>query len=461
MTLMRITPGTLAVLVACSTGTAVLVDGGTAAPPPADAGRDGLPWDWDVDPDTDSGPGECIADQKFMGSPPQGWVPYTAYCGLRCGLWVPASSQMLPAPIQWEACSKPLELPSQGLACQQMKFFWPAPTVLYRPSMSPWFAAEIDQGTVVVQLTRFFEANVFRMVAEVDGNVRSAVFEQNGACTLGGSDLYGGKVAYTVYEMDSKGNSVATGMIGGDDSAPKPTRYTRYTDGLSRHYYVGASHFLELGSYQLRRWSDGLVFDQIPPDLQQGDFVAAGDAFVWNASTLAYAKIKARDANGAITDLVSFGLVVNKGTTSVGTDGIDLVWLQGDGRAKSSDPFQKVDIMTSPFTADPNKLVPRRLRSEFPESFWVAETVVGCGYEAHIIVDNSLGRDGVRITRLSDGQSWPLWYTGMSTWQINEPRAITCSEVFLHAYRRDGGLYPENTMVRISLASLGAGVPAD
>jgi hypothetical protein len=250
-------------------------------------------------------------------------------------------------------------------------------------------------------------------------------------------------------------------MIGGADNALSPRVYTRYTDGFSRHYYVGASHFLELGGFQLRRWSDGAVFDQIPPDLQQGDFVAAGDAFVWKANTLAYNKIKARDPGGTITDLVSFGLVVGKGATSVGTDGTDLVWLQGDGRATQNDPFQTVDIMTAPFTTDPKALVPRRLRSEYPESFFVAGTIVGCGYEAHSLVDNKLGRNGVRITRLSDGQSWPLWYTGLSVWQINEPRAITCAEIFLHAYRRDGGTYPENTMVRIALASLGPGVPAD
>ncbi|MEO8800807.1 MAG: hypothetical protein ABI551_23150 [Polyangiaceae bacterium] len=105
--------------------------------------------------------------------------------------------------------------------------------------------------------------------------------------------------------------------------------------------------------------------------------------------------------------------------------------------------------MTSPFTTDPSKLAPRRLRSAVPKGFETSQIKVGCGYAARANGAN------LRIVHLSDGTSWVL--PNNSPWSWVNPLAVTCDEVFVTVGIGSGS----TNIARVRLASLGPGIPPD
>jgi hypothetical protein len=132
-----------------------------------------------------------------LATPPAGWVPYPGFDST-CHFYVPASAAQLPPPIQWEPCNGVVPT---GIACRQMKYDWqPYPGVGHIDGgSSAWLRPD---GTVVIELSRWVGCTtVYRMVADADGPVHSAIAEVGlspSDCTLGSErSLNEGNVIYS------------------------------------------------------------------------------------------------------------------------------------------------------------------------------------------------------------------------------------------------------------------------
>jgi hypothetical protein len=116
-------------------------------------------------------------------------------------------------------------------------------------------------------------------------------------------------------------------------------------------------------------------------------------------------------------------------------------------------------VWTSPFSTDPNKLVPRRLRSD-PQTAYYVNFAVGCGYAAH----NLQPPDGLLIVRLSDGVSWilPNDLVGDTGWRWDKAIGMTCDEMFATvAAIPTPGAKLVYTIARVRLDALGPGLAPD
>jgi hypothetical protein len=211
------------------------------------------------------------------------------------------------------------------------------------------------------------------------------------------------------------------------------------------------------GSYQieLRRWPDGsaatAVTSGTPDGFAKTMLSFQGNALHWSAASQTVNKLQFWPDPGPVADLVSFGADWSKGACCFGTDGIDMVWVEGEGRTQPQKPYASASLMTAPFTSTPTAIQKRRLRSADPKFAW--PSTVGCGRAAQR--ETAMPVDRVRVTRVSDGHSWSLPVgTG---WYVAEPLALTCDELYASVYYAGGAF----TIARIRLDSLGPGVPAD
>ncbi|HEX4512464.1 MAG TPA: hypothetical protein VH054_02975 [Polyangiaceae bacterium] len=153
--------------------------------------------------------------------------------------------------------------------------------------------------------------------------------------------------------------------------------------------------------------------------------------------------------DGGAIDFINYGFDATHVAGDLGTDGTDMVWLEGHGGMTDAGPYTTMDYWTSPYAADASKLQPRRLRSEATTSILGTPIAVGCGYGAYA------NGYGLRIIRLSDGWSWFL--ANVSAWDWNQALAVSCSEVFV-SIAIDG---PINTLARVALDQLGPGTAPD
>ena len=143
-----------------------------------------------------------------------------------------------------------------------------------------------------------------------------------------------------------------------------------------------------------------------------------------------------------------------RGAMNVGTDGIDIVWSYGEGKAPYEfGLYPQMSIMTAPYTTDPAALAPRKLRADMSTSIGTAHNqfAVGCGYAGR-----PTHTGGAEIVRLADGDAWLL--NGDEHWLWSRVHGITCTELFLESWDKDTLVY---NMARVPLASLGAPLPPD
>jgi hypothetical protein len=139
-----------------------------------------------------------------------------------------------------------------------------------------------------------------------------------------------------------------------------------------------------------------------------------------------------------------------QGATDLGTDGVDLVWSYGEGKAPNEIVYPVRSIMTAPFTTDPMALQATRLRSQPYPTLGVHQFKVGCGFGMQ-----ETGGNGLLIIRLSDGISWTLPHLPGQFLPLG-PIGLTCDEAFM--FVQIGG---RATIARIRLDSLGPGIPPD
>jgi len=426
-------------------------------PTPADAATDDTGLAPDV-ADARSEPTPCtppIVD----GGIPDGWVLDETYSDC-CGFYVPPTKDLLPAPIEWEACSpQTMGLLPGGAKCRSVKITWNPPVDLNGAGGRGFF--DKASGKVIMMSSRVFDkTHVLAFLAEADGPVLAALLETApySRCLAGpgGRQSVGG--ANWALEVSDPISFESKGLlVGRVGESPSATMFFPFSGG-QHDITVGQAGVLDADPLD-RFW----LYD--PSSKNPGPTMIASaaqdkllqtvpnffeDAIAWVAESSAVMKVRMYHA-GQTYDFLDYSkLDVEHGAGALGGDGTDLVWIEGFTHVNAA-LFQKADYYTSPYTTDPTKLQPRRLRSTSYRMLDSATTIVGCGYAVH-----SEARS-LRILRIADGVSWLIPSTAPN---VNPPDtvewqaafAVTCSEVFVRT---------ERLPVRIDIASLGPGIPPD
>ncbi len=438
-------------------------DGSAADRPEADA---------DARPDADAGQPVC-SPQPIPPDVPAGWQEYPIMdCKYR--LYVPPSRDLLPPPLIWEPCTQ--DLGPDPYDCRQIKVDWP--TLFPAPyAIGGEAPAYVDaDGKVVMQLRKVYaretdegrESAILAMVVEADGPVRQALWAdyenwQDPAFALAASGVAPGKSSWVVGQFS--GYAVIRDVsMGGEDTLLRPPVLLDVLESSPDPAWVmaGSYYYVETGySWRVRGW-DGT---------DKGFAIHGAGAYsppTWVGPVLLFAyevfptfRVLRWTEQDGTRELVGFGNDLTKGAGYPGSDGKDLVWVQGEGLGPEDSDFPVQSIMTSPFSTDPSKIQPRRLRKWEPSGTIgtpVMPPAVGCGRAAFRY---SYGApdprdEGLLIVRLSDGQSWILPNPVAPGGGWGPAIALTCDEVF--AMYGGGGLM---TILRVRLDSLGPGMPPE
>ncbi len=422
----------------CSAGPATTSADAAAAP----SDDSYMPWDG-------KGP-TCVPPPRPPGVP-DGWELYPDYDPC-CGFYVPGASAPMPPPIAWESCGSSV-VPS-GVNCQVMRLDWTHPPAT--PAITYGSSGTVLGSRVLLQFDRVVGATAsalsfYRVVADAEGPILNAFLEtRSDVCTLSASNVSSDRYLHNVTEYKSE----TKGYFSGKTDRSPPDAVAHFAKPGS-DAIVGPVGILEI--------SNGSVFQLHPSSnfqssinvwsaaqdngLDQSWPFFFGDDLFWNASRSDRVKLHLWTQAGGVVDFIANGSSLNPAAGSLGTDGIDMTWLEGGGQAGDGG-FNPASIMAAPYTTDPTKITKRRLRSEEGNAVGLSNFVVGCGYAARSLYDR------IRVVRIADGRSWLLPDAG--GWQWTTPHVLTCTELF--AYVVVNG---QPNLGRVRLDSLGPGDPPD
>lgn len=393
---------------------------------------------------------------------PAGWVEYPDWsCG--CRFYVPPTAELLPAPIAWEPCP----LSPDNIDCQAMVTDWTdrSSPVAYHPKL--WTE---PSGSPLLMFRRIDDRYALDVIAELDGAVRFSIiqvgdnlFSPELGCSLQPDGLNEGKFLYGTRGLDPDDPSTMdtdSGAIGGSLGELRPTLLAHHQTGgdnydwrISGNWVMrGSAPSLELHVFPWSMDSDIFVTSAAtdPEQLTPAEPVMSGDALFWESASLKRHGINVWDPEGGTRPFIRFLGDFTRGASNLGTDGVELVWSYGEGKAPDDWAYPVRSIMTAPFTTDPGVLQARRLRSDPNDQFGGSEWQVGCGYAAH-----EAGVNNVIVVRLSDGVSW-LVPTVYPDQVLGTAIGVTCEDVIIL-----GNLLGKTNIVRVRLDSLGPGIPPD
>jgi hypothetical protein len=397
---------------------------------------------------------------------PPGWVRVPVF-GCQYPIYAPPDPSMLPPGLSWEECT---DIGPDPYTCTQVVVDWPNPN----PIGGIPVGHVMPDGKVLLGLRKvqsFTESSVkmfshMDLLVEADGPVRQAFWiskqsNSNAPFWFQPSSISDKRSTWHALEL-LDGNFVRAVNLGGPSAdliPPVVTDTPAEGVGAAGMSFTG-ENFLALreSSLQMRSW-DGKDFGKVYQGLDIGNPAWVGDSAVWSANTVAIGQIWAwTEAKGAFP-LISFGDDdYTRGVANSFTDGVDLVWLQGEERdIQVSEFYPERSIMTAKFTTDPSALQPKRLRSWEWEHIWgdYRPDAVGCGYAALQSASKNLVSE-LLIVRVSDGVSWALQSPADKHWVWGKPVAVTCDEVYV-----TWGTLGINHLRRVRLSSLGPGMPPD
>jgi hypothetical protein len=303
------------------------------------------------------------------------------------------------------------------------------------------------------------------LVVEADGPVRQAFWQDytpndySNHLSVGMFRIAPGKSSWAAVEMRN-GYSYRDAALAGDDELLRPpVLFDRLQTDNAATAFVGSHYYLEMShNLRVRKW-DGTDLGLLPVGTGiTGGISWVGPTLLYVVSVFPQYYIRRWTEQDGDRVLMGFGADHSRGVADAGSDGVDLVWIQGeDGFVDGTPMFNNAWIMASKFSTDPSEIKPRRLTR------WVSGLLsggqvppVGCGYAAfhYAIGWPKLTESGMLVVRLSDGMSWKVPDGPFPQGWI-KPIAITCDEVFA----RFKGSYYE-TIRRVRLDSLGPGIPA-
>lgn len=408
---------------------------------------------------------------------PEGWRPWACWSqNPACMVWIADDPETQAAPVEWEPCAAGSPA-VQG--CQQMTRPWPFDS----------YGAIGDTYPSIPRLDTFTSPAVLRLLrisvdsagsdasyaewvaAEPNGVVRYAIrkpFTPSANCAFQDYDLNEGMWIFAPKGDDTLpvSESPLDGAMLIDVHAKEVALIYRDERPASSTWRAGRERLTRRSGQDLHL-HDLAVQDDVLLQSPSADALSAhsttriqilGQRVVWEVSSSSTLGIRAYDPERGPHDLIRDLEDPTHGAGTPGTDGIDLVWMEGRGRQPGDVTYPVRDVMTSPFTTDPAALEPRRLRSDPSTSFGLSETGyrVACGHAAKT---GETPQD-VRIVRLSDGHAWQILHTEL-TWQSSAIVGLTCDEVFLVVQFWEDGEPMGSTIQRIRLDALGEGIPPD
>lgn len=416
-----------------------------------------------LDPEPEE-PNPCLPAPLPDGVPHR-WEHYKDW-SCKCRLYVPKEPEALPPPIQWEACPP---LPG-GVACKRMTIDWSS-----EKAPIPLHGISFDAGpgrSAVIQFRRIIEdpLTAIDLVAEVDGPVRSAIINalppnrpDDAGCYIFSEGVNEGMMLYSAKGSDTfaEGTDSHEGALGGpiDDRRPPVLLHFIDKNAFDDGWTLGAKWFVQVTNSAIyaHPWdmSKKLFVMSTATDPEGADpgmVVVRGDAIFWNSSSLYQNGINVWDPVHGARPFVRWVGDFTRGADDFATDGVDMVWAYGEGKKPLNHIYPVRWIMTAPFTKDPERIKPRRLRSHLYHKMGHEPFVVGCGYAAH----KALGTEHVSVfvVRLSDGRAWVVPHT--PELEARRVLGVTCEEVFFL-----GDIAGQWNIGRVRIDSLGPGIPAD
>lgn len=394
---------------------------------------------------------------------PVDWERFTGYCD--CPIWVPGQKGKLPDPVEWEPC------PSPGPAnstCKRMKTPWTKTTAL-SISIFPKFWFDAKQNRALLQFGRIYiddhkeSKKRLRLVADADGAILNAYFESSFNCALSDQSIEGGRYALRITPPSPPSPSQLEGALAGEVGKPPDTALQYPVEDLFANYQVSSDWLLRWGKLLTGRpwgstdvvtiWKPGQDPEGEPPFSVR----ARGQAVFWEVGGLKKHGVVAWTQASGQQNLIRWIGDYTQGAGNFNTDGVDMVWTHGEGKAPNDESYPKLSVMTAPFTTDPaaRKAKEKRLRSD-PGQLAVFPFGIGCGYAAREYATSDSTE--LLVVRLSDGVSWivkaPPFSTGV---QFMSVLGLTCDEVFVQVQFPD----EVNAIVRMRLDALGPGIQPD
>lgn len=418
------------------------------------------------------GASECPGYDKPAGIP-DGWVPYGGDWSCDCQFYY-APEPSLPPPIEWEPCP---HNPDPSLVCESMVVSW-SDDPLYGIGLNNYFARDSD-GKVLLGFRRVSPRPdgtkiLFDIVAEADGEVRWAFAQVSDTpsgidpgCRLGIKALSSTHAVFvtegTHHFKESSDTELRGSLAGPIGERPVVTNaYGEPYYGFG--WYASQDHhaaqtpgaFLleaRLPGWELRAFAWGkydapmLVHSAAidPQGIPWTNLSPWGDAVFFVTLGATSQGVNLWTQGGGLVPFRRWVDDPSRGASSFGTDGVDMVWVEGEGKAPGSSTYASKNVVRAPFTTDPSAVVPVPVRP-FLGDLDHKPMFVGCGYAA---------REQNYVVRLADGVRWvvpqvhepPLFWPAM-------PLGVTCDDVYMLA-----SLGQRLNLVRIRLDSLGPGDP--
>jgi len=349
-----------------------------------------------------------------------------------------------------------------------MKTSWPISDLAGYPKINPLaWGGRAKTGEPLLMFGRVSGRYFFRLIAEPDGAVLSAFREdavvRDPGCVLFPYNTTSNRYAYALLERLADGGSRGYAAVVGT-TTPRAERVLLReltADPGGPGYLASAAGLIRLyGKLTVRDWDDVDASTFLGPTDEgaPGMIFPQGDAIFWSSGTLTVMKHKVWTRDAGSRDFLGFGADTTQGAADLGTDGKDMVWLEGSERANPSSPFfPKIAIKAAPYTTDPSTIIPRTLRNDMgPYGFGGTPFVVGCGYAARpgspaMLTDGGVPLGiGIQVVRLSDGYQALL--PNSTDWSFETPLLATCDELFVIGSKRTKFDF---NILRIPLASLG------
>ncbi|MCK6536598.1 MAG: hypothetical protein L6Q84_26805 [Polyangiaceae bacterium] len=410
--------------------------------------------------------GGCPGGSPPSDAPPD-WELYTGYCD--CPIWIPGKQGKMPDPVEWEPCPSPGPLVA---SCKRMKTPWTKTTALSH-AFYPVFWFDKANGRAVLQFARTYldddksNKRRLRLVADLDGPILNAFFEDSTSCTLSEQSVQGGRYAFGVTPTTPPPKpEQIEGVVAGEIGKPVPgTGLASHVENLYANWRASSGWLIRWQSGLTgRHWgSDQVVQIQKASLDPEGELPygprAVGDTVFWEVGgQTKHGVVSWTEASGQ-QNLIRWLGDYTQGAGNFNTDGVDMVWSHGTGKAPSASKYPTVSIKTAPFTTDPavRKAKEKRLRSD-PGQLGVTPFGVGCGYASHTFDDDTTNSVDLLVVRLSDGVSWVVKAPPVSTGvMFMNALGTSCSDVFTQVQFPDEA----NAIVRIPLSALGPAIPPD
>ncbi len=409
------------------------------------------------------GSGGCAGDTPPPGVP-QDWERFAGYCD--CPIWIPGKKGKMPDPVEWEQCPSPGPLVA---SCKRMKTPW-TKTKALSISIFPAFWFDKANARALLQFGRVFvdddEQKQVQVIADSDGPVLNAFRDSSPSCAMAAESVNEGRFALSVVPTAIPGPGQVEGAIAGEIGEANPaTAHSYPVEDLHASWRVSSEWLIRWrAGLTGRHWgSDQVVQIQKASLDPEGELPygprAVGKVVFWEVGGLTKRGVVSWTEASGQQSLIRWLGDYTQGAGNFNTDGVDMVWSHGTGKAPSASKYPTVSIMTAPFTSDPvvRQAKEKRLRSD-PGQLGVTPFGVGCGYASRTFDDGATSSVDLLVVRLSDGVSWVVKAPPASTdVMFMNALGTSCSDVFAQVQFPDEA----NAIVRIPLSALGPGIPPD